>query len=1058
MMGIPPDVLASKILHYQLSLDVFDTCAPGNVDRAINMPQYLGLKEALRLTFHRSMYVEIPFSTPTSDDNVIRREREWNLVLHKIVMKRCMEMSTRYLCLVMLAVMLFTAPTWACGGSVICVNAAAAPGGNGQTWGTAYNDLQTAMAAASSGTEIWVVEGIYYPDEGAGQTDNDRNATFNLMDGVAVYGGFAGTETERTERNWETHVTVLSGDIEQNDLPFAPAEDSDDDPATPTQTDHIIGDNAYNVVTSFEVSTTTILDGVTVTAGYADGSSCPGPWCGGGMLNYNQFGPTSTPTVTHVVFSGNYAAYDGGGVLNWKGDPELIDVTFAANYASSGGGMATLYSDSLTLTNVVFEQNTAGRGGGLYAETSDMVLEGCLFTNNTAGRGGGFYKGPGYDTPSGDSTLTDVSFTGNHATDTTGVTGYCNGGGGMGHIGGGSVTMTRVTFQDNTSNRHGAGLYLDNNDGSAVLNDVSFLDNQSQYHGAGLYNANNHLTLTAGSFTGNIASGHGDGGGVHHDSGQLVLTDSTFTQNTGRLGGGLCICDGDANLTGITFENNSATSSGGGLSTSSTPVVEMTDIEFTGNSAPYGGGFSNTAISTAVQMDHMTFIRNTATTGDGGGLNNQGLADITNVTFYGNTAQKGGGLRNYHNDGATIANALFVGNSATQYGGGVYNEYASLTLSNSSFSKNSAGSSGGGMYNYYFGTTATFHNCILWDDTAPSGKEIFPTTLTVTYSLVHGVYSGTGNINQDPLFVQPPSPGTDGLWGTEDDDYGDLGLTAVSPAIDAGDNNMVPTGVTTDINGDPRFVDVEYITDTGNGTPPIVDMGACEAENLTTYTLTYMAGDNGTIDGESPQTMPHGGSGTEVIAVPDEGYHFVQWDDGVMTASRTDSNVTGNITVTAEFAINTYTLTYTAGAGGTITGTSPQTVSHGSDGTAVEAVPNTGYHFVQWSDGSTTNSRTDTNVTADISVTAEFAINTYTLTYTAGANGSITGSSPQTVVHGANGTAVTAVPNTGYHFVQWSDGSTANPRTDTNVTANISVTATFAVTQPTSNSYLLWTK
>ena len=91
--------------------------------------------------------------------------------------------------------------------------------------------------------------------------------------------------------------------------------------------------------------------------------------------------------------------------------------------------------------------------------------------------------------------------------------------------------------------------------------------------------------------------------------------------------------------------------------------------------------------------------------------------------------------------------------------------------------------------------------------------------------------------------------------------------------------------------------------------------------------------------------------------------------------------------MTANFAVNTYTLTYTAGANGGITGTSPQTVPHGGSGTAVTAVPDTGYHFVNWSDGSTANPRTDTNVTAKCRVTANFAINTYTLTYTAGANG-----------------------------------------------------------------------
>ena len=120
-------------------------------------------------------------------------------------------------------------------------------------------------------------------------------------------------------------------------------------------------------------------------------------------------------------------------------------------------------------------------------------------------------------------------------------------------------------------------------------------------------------------------------------------------------------------------------------------------------------------------------------------------------------------------------------------------------------------------------------------------------------------------------------------------------------------------------------------------------------------------------------------------------------------------------------AMTKFTLTYTTDGNGTISGTTPQTVSYGASGTAVTAVPNAGYHFVQWSDASTANPRTDTNVTANITVTAQFAINTFTLTYNHDANGTITGATPQTVNSGASGTAVTAVPNAGYHFVQWSD-------------------------------------
>ena len=85
-------------------------------------------------------------------------------------------------------------------------------------------------------------------------------------------------------------------------------------------------------------------------------------------------------------------------------------------------------------------------------------------------------------------------------------------------------------------------------------------------------------------------------------------------------------------------------------------------------------------------------------------------------------------------------------------------------------------------------------------------------------------------------------------------------------------------------------------------------------------------------------------------------------------------------------------------------------MNYGADGTAVTAVPETGYHFVNWSDGSTVNPRTDSNVTANVNVTANFAIDTFTLNYAAGENGSLTGEASQVVNYGADGTAVTAVP------------------------------------------------
>jgi hypothetical protein len=118
---------------------------------------------------------------------------------------------------------------------------------------------------------------------------------------------------------------------------------------------------------------------------------------------------------------------------------------------------------------------------------------------------------------------------------------------------------------------------------------------------------------------------------------------------------------------------------------------------------------------------------------------------------------------------------------------------------------------------------------------------------------------------------------------------------------------------------------------------------------------------------------------------------------------------------------------------------------------ALDLIPMDGSVTFRWMYGSTSTEASSRTSTSSASVTSADSVDlfiptpTYTLAYTAGSNGSISGTTPQTVNYGKDGTAVTAVADGGYHFVNWSDSSTANPRTDTNVTASISVTANFAI-------------
>ena len=240
-------------------------------------------------------------------------------------------------------------------------------------------------------------------------------------------------------------------------------------------------------------------------------------------------------------------------------------------------------------------------------------------------------------------------------------------------------------------------------------------------------------------------------------------------------------------------------------------------------------------------------------------------------------------------------------------------------------------------------------------------------------------------------------------------------------------------------------ISVTQAGDTYSFVMPIADVTIQVRFLLRTYEVQTLASimSGGTVSGGD--TYSHGSS-VAVAATPAEGYRFVRWVESDTTASTQNPFVficSGNRSLTAEFELITYTLSYAAAEGGSISGAASQTVEHGNTGAEVEAVPNEGYVFKHWSDGVTTAKRTDSNVTAGISVSAVFERITYTLSYTAAEGGSISGAATQTVEHGSSGVEVEAVPDEGYEFKHWSDGVTTAKRTDSNVTASISVSAVF---------------
>jgi hypothetical protein len=250
------------------------------------------------------------------------------------------------------AAILLLAPLLA-SATVLHVDAGAAGSNDGSDWANAYTDLQDALGAAQSGDEIWVATGVYKPTD----DPTDRLATFKLKNEVEIYGGFAGTETARDERDWRTNVTVLSGDLGSS--------------------------NSYNVVTATFTNRSALLDGFTITGGSAFVATTRHS-AGGGMYNDG-----ASPTLGNVIFSNNHAVDSGGGMFTRDGNPKLTNVTFSGNRAVVGGGMFTLNGNP-ELTNVTFSGNRAGRrGGGMFTRDGNPKLTNVTFSNNLAENDGG---------------------------------------------------------------------------------------------------------------------------------------------------------------------------------------------------------------------------------------------------------------------------------------------------------------------------------------------------------------------------------------------------------------------------------------------------------------------------------------------------------------------------------------------------------------------------------------------------------------------------------------------------------------------------------------------
>lgn len=330
--------------------------------------------------------------------------------------------------------------------------------------------------------------------------------------------------------------------------------------------------------------------------------------------------------------------------------------------------------------------------------------------------------------------------------------------------------------------------------------------------------------------------------GLTDDSNAHIIIKSVTFQQGYSIGyaGGLYVetISADISVENSEFDGNSANWEGGGVyAYSSSGSITYKNNSFSGNSADYGGGAYAENRTGAITITGNTFSGNSTTNNEGGGAyaySSSGTITLTNNNFNGNSANwEGGGACVYPSRGNVIlTNNTFSGNSSANYGGGAYvhsGTTGTLTLTNNSLRGNSA-VSGGGLYiaMYEDSATVNIYNNIIWGNTATTaGGDLYvdddgdgnatATAVNLFYNVFStfainvggGTLSQGNNIDRDPVLTV------------------DFHLTASSPAIDAGDNNA-PGLPTTDFDGDDRRINDPTVPDTGNGTAPIVDIGADE--------------------------------------------------------------------------------------------------------------------------------------------------------------------------------------------------------------------------------------